>query len=154
MKGLLFTAALSATALAGYGDFGMRAQDAPNQMRDMRAQDSSPEQDPEQAGVFDKWLTPNAPECVPVADIASVSRLSKLTPEQFQFVRALYIAIPPISRELPPGDSAIVASAGGKAMVALVADGRTCARFLAPDFILSMLVQVGRGENGAIGEPI
>ena len=86
-----------------------------------------------------------------VSNIASVSRLIKLTPEQFQFVRALYIAIPPISRELPPGDSAIVASAGGKAMVALVADGRTCARFLAPDFILSMLVQVGKGENGTIG---
>jgi len=59
-----------------------------------------------------------------------------------------------VSRELPPGESAIVASADGKAMVALVADGRTCARFLAPDFILSMLVQVGRGETGKIGEPI
>ena len=32
--------------------------------------------------------------------------------------------------------------------------GQACARFLAPDFILSMLVQVGRGETGTIGEPI
>jgi hypothetical protein len=39
-------------------------------------------------------------------------------------------------------------------MVALVADGKACARFLAPDFILSMLVQVGKGENGTIGEQI
>jgi hypothetical protein len=142
MKGLLFTAALSAAALAGPGNFGMRAQD-------LGAEDHLG-----QAGVFDQWLSPNAPECVPVSEIGSVSRLTKLTPEQFQFVRALYIAIPPISRELPPGDSAVVASAQGKSMVALVADGRACARFLAPDFILSMLVQVGKGENGAIGEPI
>jgi hypothetical protein len=83
-----------------------------------------------------------------------VSRLPTPTPEQFQFARALYVAIPPISRELPPGDSAVVASAGGKAMVALVADGKACARFLAPDFILSMLAQVGKGQNGTLGEPI
>jgi len=60
----------------------------------------------------------------------------------------------PISRELPPGDSAVVASANGKSMVALVSDGRACARFLAPDFVLSMLAQVGKGEVGMIGEPI
>jgi hypothetical protein len=150
MKGLLFAAALAAMALASPGSFGMRAQD----LSATRAQDLSADDDPQQASVFDQWLKPNAPECVPVSDIASVSRLTKLTPEQFQFVRALYIAIPPVSRELPPGDSAIVASADGKAMIALVAEGRTCARFLAPDFILSMLVQVGRGETGKIGEPI
>jgi hypothetical protein len=166
MKGLLFTAALAAVAIAGAGNFAMRAQDLSAETRaqgtrapdmrspDMRSPDLSAEEDSQQAGVFDQWLRPNAPECVPVSDIASVSRLTKLTPEQFQFVRALYIAIPPVSRELPPGDSAIVASADGKAMIALVAEGRTCARFLAPDFILSMLVQVGRGEIGEIGEPI
>ena len=159
MKGLLFLAALSAAALAGHGDFGMRVQDMRAQTPDIGAQDLGAqalggEQDPEQAGVFDKWLRPNAPECVRVSDIASVSRLTKLTPEQFQFVRALYIAIPPVSRELPPGDSAVVAIAEGKAMIALVVEGRTCARFLAPNYILSMLAQVGKGENGTIGEPI
>ena len=108
----------------------------------------------QEAGVFGRWLKPDAPECVPISDIGSVSRLTKLTPEQFQFVRALYIAIPPISRQLPPGDSAVVAIADGKAMIALVADGQSCARFLAPDFILSMLVQVGRGESGTVGVAI
>ncbi len=157
MKGLLFAAALLAAGLAGFSSFGMRGQDtraAEVRAQEMRARDLSTEQDPQQAGVFDRWLRPNAPECVPVSDIASVSRLTQLTPEQFQFVRALYIAIPPVSRKLPPGDSAIVATADGKAMVALVAEGRTCARFLAPDFILSMLVQVGEGDTGKIGEPI
>jgi hypothetical protein len=39
-------------------------------------------------------------------------------------------------------------------MIALVAGDQACARFLAPDFVLSMLGQVGRGEIGMIGEPI
>jgi hypothetical protein len=139
MKKVLFTAALSAAVLAGLGNFGIRAQDL------------SAQEDTQQAGVFGQWLKPDAPECVPISDIGSVSHVTKLTPEQFQFVRALYIAIPPISRKLPPGDSAVVAIADGKAMIALVGDGQSCARFLAPDFILSMLVQVGKGENGTVG---
>jgi hypothetical protein len=137
--------AVAVAGLAGLGGFGIHAQSAQN----LAAPDTGRE-----AGVFSQWLTPDAPQCVPVSKIGSVSRVTKLTPEQFQFVRALYVAIPPISRELPPGDSAVVASADGKAMVALVADGKACARFLAPDFILSMLVQVGKGENGTLGEPI
>jgi hypothetical protein len=59
MKGLLFTAALSAAALAGHADFGMRAQDMRAQTPDIGAQDLATaqdlgaEQDSEQAGVFD-----------------------------------------------------------------------------------------------------
>ena len=106
------------------------------------------------AGAFDKWLSPDAPECVPVSAIKSVATLTDLTPEQFQFVRALYIAIPPISRKLPPGDHAIVASSGGAVMVALVADGQACARFLAPDFIKTMLVEVGQGMTVGVGTPL
>ncbi len=137
--------AVAAAGLAGLGGFGIHAQSAQN----LAAPGLSQE-----AGVFSQWLNPDAPQCVPVSKIGSVSRVTKLTPEQFQFVRALYVAIPPISRALPPGDSAVVASADGKAMVALIADGKACARFLAPDFILSMLAQVGKGENGTMGEPI
>ena len=143
--------AVAAAGLAGLGAFGIHAQSAQNLAApefSLAAPDLGQE-----AGVFSQWLNPDAPQCVPVAKIGSVSRLIKLTPEQFQFARALYVAIPPISRELPPGDSAVVASAGGKAMVALVADGKACARFLAPDFILSMLAQVGKGQNGTLGEP-
>jgi hypothetical protein len=138
----------SAAALAGLTGFGVGTQDL------TPAQDFSSQESGQEAGVFSRWLTADAPECVPVSQIGSVSRLTKLTPEQFQFVRALYVAIPPVSRELPPGDSAVVASADGKAMIALVAGDQACARFLAPDFVLSMLVQVGKGEVGMIGEPI
>jgi hypothetical protein len=43
---------------------------------------------------------------------------------------------------------------GGAVMVALVAGGQTCARFLALDFIQDMLAQVGEGMTVGLGEPI
>jgi hypothetical protein len=103
------------------------------------------------AGVFDKWLDDRSPTCVPVSDFKAVSTVIELTPEQFQFVRALYVALPPVSRSLPPGDRAVMAKSGDAVMLALVDDGQACARFLAPDFIQAMLLQVGLGETGHIG---
>jgi hypothetical protein len=103
------------------------------------------------AGVFAKWLASDSPKCVLVSEIGSVSHLTKLNDDQFQFARALYIAMPPVSRALPPGDSAVIARAGDKAMIALVEGVQSCARFLAPDFIQTMLGQVGKGENQLIG---
>ena len=143
--------AVAAAGFAGLGGVGVHDQTP--QVQTAQQVLNIPDYS-QQAGVFSQWLSPDAPQCVSVSKIGSVSRLTKLTPEQFQFVRALYVAIPPISRDLPPGDSAIVASADGKAMIALVSGNEACARFLAPDFVLSMLVRVGRGENGTIGEPI
>jgi hypothetical protein len=52
------------------------------------------------------------------------------------------------------GDSAVIASASGRSMIALVSGGEACARFLAPDFVLSMLTQVGKGVTEAAGDPI
>jgi hypothetical protein len=106
------------------------------------------------SGAFDRWLNSDAPECVAVSEIKSVSKVTDLTPEQFQFVRALYVAIPPVSQKLPPGDHAVMASSGGAVMVALVADGQACARFLAPDFIQTMLAQVGQGMVVSLGTPL
>ena len=86
-----------------------------------------------------------------VDDFGSVSTVTELTPEQFQFVRAFYVAIPPVSRTLPRGDHAIIAKLGGDVMLALVADGQACARFLAPDFVQAMVIEVGEGQTGHIG---
>jgi hypothetical protein len=108
----------------------------------------------QEAGVFDKWLNQQAPECVPVSAFKSVSTVTELTPEQFQFVRALYVALPPVSRSLPPGDHAVMASSGRVVMLALVADGQACARFLAPDFIQAMVIQVGEGQTVHVGTPV
>ena len=106
------------------------------------------------ASVFDKWLNPGTPECVPVSALQSVSKVTDLTAEQFQFVRALYVALLPVSQKLPPGDHAVMASSGGSVMLALVADGQACARFLAPDFIQAMLSQVGQHITVGLGTPI
>jgi hypothetical protein len=105
------------------------------------------------ANVFDKWLDDRSPTCVPVSDFKSVSTVIELTAEQFQFVRALYVALPPVSRTLPPGDHAVMAKSGDAVMLALVDDGQACARFLAPDFIQTMLLQVGLGETRHMGTP-
>ncbi len=106
------------------------------------------------AGVFQKWLSQDAPECVPVSEFKTVSTVKELTPAQFQFVRALYVALPPVSRKLPPGDHAVMATAGGAVMLALVDGVQACARFLAPDFIQTMLIQVGEGQNEHLGVPV
>jgi hypothetical protein len=130
MKIAWFSGALSTALLAG---FCAHAQDA---------------------GVFDKWLNQQAAACVPVAEFKSVSTVTDLSPEQFQFVRALYVALPPVSRTLPPGDHAVMAASGNIKMLALVADGQACARFLAPDFIQKMLTQVGEGQIVHVGTPV
>ncbi len=105
-------------------------------------------------GIFDKWLSQDAPQCVPVSEFKSVSTVTDLSPAQFQFVRALYVALPPVSRTLPPGDHAVMAQAGGSTMLALVDGVQACARFLAPDFIQSMLNEVGEGQNEHVGLPV
>ena len=143
--------AVAAAGLAGLGGYGINAQTSSIQTAQVVT--STPDYGQE-AGVFSRWLNPQAPQCVPVSTIGSVAHMTKLTYEQFQFVRALYVAIPPISRELPPGDSAVIATANGRSMVALVSGAEACARFLAPDFVLSMLTQVGKGEAEAVGAPI
>ena len=74
--------------------------------------------------------------------------------EQFQFVRALYVAIPPVSHTLPPGDRAVMLSSGGSVMLALVSDGKACARMLAPDFIQAMVIEVGQGITVGLGTPL
>jgi len=103
------------------------------------------------AGVFEKWLTQDSPQCVAVSEFKAVSTVTELTPAQFQFVRALYVALPPVSHTLPPGDHAVMATAGGAVMLAIVDGVQACARFLAPDFIQSMLTKVGEGENEHVG---
>ena len=105
-------------------------------------------------GVFDKWLNANAPQCVPVKAFQTVATVTDLSPAQFEFVRALYVALPPVSRTLPPGDHAVMAKAGDTVMLAIVSGGEACARFLAPDFIQGMLTDIHDGRVQQIGTPV
>jgi len=63
------------------------------------------------------------------------------------------VTTPPVSRTLPPGDHAVLAIAADRAMLALVSDSVSCARFLTPDFIVAMLIEVGAGATGKVGDP-
>lgn len=50
--------------------------------------------------VFDAFMDPAKP-CEKMADIAKVGPVMGLSKEQFQFVRALYVALPPMSKTFP-----------------------------------------------------
>ena len=99
-----------------------------------------------------------------MAIIREVSdRIDKLNERQFEFVRALYIAIPPISTELPPGDMAWLATNGDRHMAGLEGDvigegGKTilasCARFMIPEPIGRLLDEVGERKVGGLGAPM
>jgi len=94
--------------------------------------------------------------CVKMNDVRKVGATIELTPDQFQFVRAFWMAIPPASRQLPPGDKAFLAKdAEGVAVLGLYDDGgQVCAVFKATDWLERLVDEVGRGESGKRGQPI
>jgi hypothetical protein len=95
--------------------------------------------------------------CVKMDDVRAVGAIVQLTPDQFQFVRAFYMAVPPVSHELPPGDKAFLANGpDGVAMLGLYDedDGQVCAVFEATDWLERLVDEVGRGETGKRGQPL
>ena len=92
--------------------------------------------------------------CVGINDVRAIGATVQLTHEQFQFVRAFWMAIPPASRELPPGDKAFLAKGpDGIAVLGLFDDGgQVCAVFPATDWLERVVDEVGRGETGKLGQ--
>ena len=92
--------------------------------------------------------------CVRIDDVRAIGATVQLTPEQFQFVRAFWLAIPPASRELPPGDKAFLAKEpDGIAVLGLFDDGgQVCAVFPTTDWLERVVDEVGRGETGRLGQ--
>jgi hypothetical protein len=108
------------------------------------------------AGIFDEWLSGDQPECVPLAEVDKAADGSvPLNGDQFQFVRALYVAIPPIRGELPAGDhAALFLDGANKAVMVGIMDGNwVCARFAAPAFLVNLIIKVGKGEIARAGRP-
>lgn len=106
------------------------------------------------ASVFDPWLGQESAKCIEVAPLKAVAKVVELSPSQFEFVRGLYVAIPPVSHKLPVGDHAILAVAGDSQMVALVdSDGQSCSRMQIANFILDEIMAVGRGDVVHVGDP-
>ena len=128
----------------------------------------------EGVNALDQFLT-DASQCVPLSAIRKTgAQVVTLMPEQFQFVRALYVIIPPVSHELPPGEIAIQATLGDRVMMAIVVGGgpqppnaygysslvatpsgaQSCARFRAPPFIVKMIEDVATHTTMPLGEPL
>ena len=108
------------------------------------------------AGVFAEWLSGDQTECIPFAEVNKAAYGSvALNSDQFQFVRALFVAIPPVSGELPAGDhAALFLDGANKAVMVGIMDGDlVCARFAAPDFPVNLIIEVGKGEIVHVGRP-
>ena len=109
-----------------------------------------------EAGAFAEWLSGDQPECVPLAAMnKAVDGSVALNGDQFQFVRALFVAIPPVSDELPAGDhAALFLDGANKAVMVGIIDGDwVCARFTAPDSLVNLIIEVGKGEVARAGQP-
>src|ERR1700733_7973801 len=102
------------------------------------------------APAFAEWLSDDQPECIPLGEVNKAADGSvPLNGDQFQFVRALFVAIPPVSDELPPGDrAALFLDGANKAvMVGIIDRDWVCARFAAPDSLVNLIIEVGKGEG-------
>jgi hypothetical protein len=144
---LLPLAALIAAPLLLASAPALLAQDQENDPDTLEEQGVPAPQQPEAVPApFERLLLPDSPQCIARDQLRGTDATIELTPEQFQFVRALFVAIPPVSHQLPPGDRAIMASSKGKVLVALVSGDKLCARFLAPQYVTDMIIKVGEGE--------
>jgi hypothetical protein len=109
-----------------------------------------------ESGAFAEWLSGDQRECVPLAAVNKAADGSvALNGDQFQFVRALFVAIPPVSDELPAGDHAsLFLDGANKAVMVDIIDGDwVCARFTAPDSLVNLIIKVGKGEVVRTGRP-
>ena len=112
--------------------------------------------DDSKADAFAALLSGDQPECIPLAEVNKAADGSvPLNGDQFQFVRALYVAIPPVSDELPAGDhAALFLDGANKAVMVGIIDGDwVCARFAAPDSLVNLIIKVGEGEVVRAGRP-
>lgn len=92
--------------------------------------------------------------CVAMSDVRSAGAVVELAPELFQFVRAFYMEIPPVSHQFPPGDKAFYAKdASGVGVFGLFdGDGHVCAVFQSTDWLEKLIDEVGRGDSGQVGD--
>jgi hypothetical protein len=84
---------------------------------------------------LDSLLGPGSPSCVLMATIERAgANVAPLSTDQFNFARGAYVATPPMSATLPPGNRAALIEKDGAAYAAIVTgEGRaaeTCARVL------------------------
>jgi hypothetical protein len=109
-----------------------------------------------EAGAFAEWLSGDQPECIPLGAVNKAADGSvPLNGDQFQFVRALFVAIPPVSDELPPGDRAALFLDGANraVMVGIIDRDSVCARFTAPDSLVNLIIEVDKERSSEQDSP-
>ncbi len=109
------------------------------------AQDT--ESNPPHIVVLKKLFGSEAPECVPMSDIISVGTIINLSNNQFQFVRGMYVAFPPSSYVIPPGDHAIIGQIDDIYFFAIVNNDETCARAIIPNKIKEMILNIDKDSK-------
>ncbi len=95
--------------------------------------------------------------CYPLADLKAFldrdgGRLVQLTPEQFQFARGAYVATPPVSAALPPGDRAALALIDSRSELLFLDGDVACDAGALPQPLRQMLLDVGTGEVDHLGD--
>jgi hypothetical protein len=109
-----------------------------------------------EADAFAECFSGDQPECIPLGAVTKAADGSvPLNADQFQFVRALFVAILPVSDELPPGDrAALFLDGANKAVMVGIIDGDwVCARFTAPASLANLIIEVGKGGVVRTGQP-
>ena len=110
---------------------------------------------PPRAETLDDILGPKGSQCVPMAKVAALSkRVTPLNEAQFDFLRGIFMATPPATLDLIPGDKAAIAD-DGELMTILFIDSdsdRACVRFMpraidAYATLLDVVAQVGAGAK-------
>lgn len=80
---------------------------------------------------------------------------TKMTPNQWQFLRGIYALNPETPPGLPPGDRAALASRdGGDSIVFFIDEGQICEKMRAPKELTDLLDAVKSGKISHIGNPL
>ena len=100
------------------------------------------------AGIFTPF-SGAGDQCVQLKTItAAGAKFMSLKDGTFRFLEGLYVAIPPVSKELPPGDKAVIGIGPDGEMMAFIVDGeQSCARFMLPEFMQEMIANIESGNE-------
>ena len=110
---------------------------------------------PAYSETLDDILGWEAPQCVPFEKVKSVSKhIVDLNEAQFQFLRGLYMGLPPATISLIPGDKAAVADDGDMLTIFFIDSDsdQVCVRFAPRPFadyapLLNVINDVGAGKK-------
>jgi hypothetical protein len=111
--------------------------------------------------VADELQPPHAPAgsagCYPLTDLLAFldragGRLIQLKPTQFQFARGVYVATPPVSTALPPGDRGALAVVDNRNELFFLDGDVACDAGALPSPLWRMLLEIADGKITHLGD--